>query len=190
MGQAARKLDTAVRGAGRVRDTHLRLVRPTPVRRQSPQGMSEAACRSLFRLTLVVLAALALFGLARVGLSAKVAEASIDATRLRKTIKDETLVADRLELDKSRLVLPSRIESIAAGSLEMTAAAPARYLPLAEAGASAGASATASPATPPPAGAAAAGRVAFGTLMGAALDVTQKEARTLLVGDAGLSNTP
>ena len=65
----------------------------------------------------------ACLGLARVALSAKVAEASIDQLQLERSIKAESRVADRLELDKSLLVTPSRIESIAAATSTMTKAA-------------------------------------------------------------------
>jgi hypothetical protein len=144
----------------------------------------------MFRLVLVGLLALTLFGLARVALSAKVTEASMSALRLEKTIKDETRVADQLELDKSMLVTPSRIESIAAGSLQMTKAPAPKYISVP------GTVAVAPPVTSLPAapsavsvsetGASGAGN-ALSAVLGAALGVTEREARTLLVGDVGLA---
>jgi hypothetical protein len=139
------------------------------------------------------------FGLARVALSAKVAEASIDATRLAKTIKQEKLEADRLELDKSMLVTPSRIESIAAGALKMTKAAPARYLAMPASTKREGdadeqlrpaqaRTRTAAPSEGEPRERTGARRAAADGLVHAALDVTEKEARALLVGDVGLSS--
>jgi hypothetical protein len=119
----------------------------------------------------------------RVSLSAKAAEASMDAAKLEKSIKAEAVVSDRLEIDKSLLVTPSRIESVAAGSMRMTKASTVRYLEIPE-------------ETParrqdvprsvgggdaPRAGATVAG------LVRAAVAVTEKEARDLLVGDVGLA---
>ncbi len=174
------------RGAGREAPTRLRLL-PAPRKAAwssaSPSPAVEA-CRSAFRAALVALLALTLFGLARVALSAKVTESSMEAVKLEKALKAETRVADRLELDKSMLVTPSRIESIAAGSLRMTKAPAPLYISVP----GPALVTTAAPSTPaavmgstPSAGHALSG------VLGAALDVTEREARTLLVGDVGLA---
>lgn len=186
MGLPARKPQASVRGAGRGTSPHLRLAAPD---RRPPQqaasGPAEAACRSAFQLACVVLVALACFGLARVGLSAKVAEASIDAVKIEHSIKAESQVADQLEMDRSMLVTPSRIESLAAG-FHMTKTAEVRYLAVP--------STNTPPAVSPEAAAvktSAAPRVdarqASAGILTAALQVTEKEARALLVGDVGLA---
>jgi hypothetical protein len=186
VGLPARKLETTARGAGRD-GSRLRLVTAQRRPPQAATGPAEAACRSVFQLALVALVALTCLGLARVGLSARATEASMDQLKLERSIKAETRVADRLELDRSLLVTPSRIESIAAG-MQMTQAAVVKYLAVP-------ATATvpvAAPAPHDPGHAAAPTRdsASAGTLsamFGAALDVTEKEARTLLVGDVGVA---
>lgn len=187
MGPAAGKLDVQIRGVGREAPTRLRLVPPPRKAARSSASSSPAvdACRSAFQAALVALLALTLFGLARVALSAKVTESSMDALKLEKTLKAETRIADRLELDKSMLVTPSRIESIAAGPLRMTKAPALLYISV---------PGPASVATPAASTAAAVTRSsapavghALSGVLGAALDVTEREARTLLVGDVGLA---
>lgn len=178
------------RGAGRETPSRLRLVPPAPKSAGRSSASLDAACRSAFQLVLAGLLALTFFGLARVALSAKVTETSMNALKLEKTIKDETRVADQLELDKSMLVTPSRIESIAAGSLQMTKAPAPKYISVP------GTIAVNAPAATGPAapsavtasetGASGAGS-ALSAVLGAALDVTEREARTLLVGDVGLA---
>lgn len=182
MGLPARKPAANARGAGRERNAAtLRLVssQRRPVKRAA-SGPAEAACRSAFQVAMVALVALTCLGLARVALSARVAEASIDQLQLERSIKAENRVGDKLELDRSLLVTPSRIESLAA-DLDMTQAPAVRYLAVPE---------TAEPAhvtgEPRESSAVAmpdAGRTLSG-MLSAALDVTEKEARTLLVGDA------
>lgn len=196
MGVPARKLAADARGAGRERSSHLRLVSdaPRPQRaahgaartpsKQAIVGPAEAACKSAFQIATIVLLTLTVLALARVTLSAKAAEASIDQVGLERSIKAESRVGDALELDRSLLVTPSRIESIAVG-LQMTKAPAVRYIAVTE------------PAATPPtqkaperpvaaASVAGEGQTLAG-MLGTALEVTQKEARTLLVGDVGVA---
>jgi hypothetical protein len=134
----------------------------------------------------VALVALTCLGLARVAIAAKVAETSIDAARLEREVTAETRVADKLELDRSLLVTPSRIESMAAG-LEMTEEAQARYISLPSAGAAVkrpGPKPQSTPAAPQGSGRRGA---RLSSVLGTALELTEREARVLLVGDAALA---
>jgi cell division protein FtsL len=183
VGMPAVKQGAMSRGAGRA-NPRLRLVPPTPKR--PPQAASahvEAACRSAFRLAVAAFVLAAAFGLVRVSLSARVSEAAIDAAKLEQRIKAESVVSDRLELDKSLLVTPSRIESVAAGSMQMTKASKVFYIAIPDAVAKPGGSdrAIAEAGTFAQAGASVAG------IVRAAVAVTEKEARDLLVGDVGLA---
>ncbi len=181
MGMPARRLVCDARVAGRER-THLRLV-PTagPRPRATASRMADAAGKSAFRLAAVALVTLTVLGLARVALSAKAAEASLDQLRLERSIKAESRAGDRLELDRSLLVTPSRIESEAAG-LQMTKAPAVRYIAMPESGSRV--AEAESPAKPAHAGRSG---VRLAQVVGAALEVTEKEARTLLVGDVGVA---
>lgn len=187
MGGTASKRGTSTRGAGRgtSRPRSFSIASKPP--QQAAPGPAGAACGSIFRFVVVALVAMTFLGLARVGLAAKVAEASIDATKLERTIKTESMVSDRLELDRSLLVTPSRIESEAAG-LDMTKAPTLRFIAV-----PAGTAAlSGAPKVPkPPARALVSSRVQ-GTsgMLTAALEVTQREARALLVGDVGVAVSP
>ncbi len=185
MGLPARKLGATARGAGRERTSRLRLVSPPQCARRTASDAAEAACLSVFRMTVMALVAFTALGLMRVTLSAKAAEAAVDQLRLERSIKAENRVADRLELDRSLLVTPSRIESVAAG-LRMTKAPAVRYIPVPDVAVQPVKTAPRQEETTAEVSTRAAGRTLAGVL-GAALDVTQKEARTLLVGDVGVA---
>ena len=99
------------------------------------------------------------------------------ARRGRIDVRDAAARArlDRLELDRSSLATPSRIESIAV-SWQMRKAPALRYIAMP--------SGTTSPARQRAGG----GR-ALAQVIGAAASVTTREASVLLVGDAGLAAT-
>lgn len=185
MGMPARRLETTARGAGHARSAGSRLVSaPKCPRRVS--GPAEAACRSLFQIAVVALVVLTALALARVTLSAKAAEASIDQLELERSIKAENRVADRLELDKSLLVTPSRIESIAVG-MSMTKAPSIRYLSLDPAAVTRPEADAAPGSAPLTRSASITARDAFGGMLSVAMEVTRKEASALLVGDAAVA---
>ncbi len=180
MGQPARKTTARVSGAG-PRPAHLRLVSPQ-ARTRTPRAANEAATRSAFLLATAALVVVTALALARVAISAQVAEASIDSIKLRRTIKAERLVADKLELDRSLLITPSRIESEAVGGMQMTKATQVTYISLPAA------LEQRPDGSPAPDGT---GSVPQGTALAGivrtAAAVTETEARDLLVGDVGLA---
>lgn len=117
------------------RVVHLRLLHhPRKPRLQTSSSRASAArdARSTeaFCVACVFMAVLAIFGIGRVMLTAKAAEASIDAARLRGDIKAELFLGDALEAQHSALATPSRIESIAEESLKMAQASKVSYLAL------------------------------------------------------------
>ncbi len=108
---------------------HLRVVRASSrdVRRRRPSALCG---KQIFALTCVLLTGLALFGLGRVMLAARATEASIRSSELRERIKEEQLVGDLLEINMSSLTVPSRIESIAGNSMQMSQAVSVEYMEL------------------------------------------------------------
>jgi cell division protein FtsL len=158
---------------------HLRLVRP---KRNSSsakrRGVSHAAAYQAFVFFAVAVAVIALLGVGRVWLSVQATQASIDSTKLRQEIKNERYKGDLLEVQQSALATPSRILSIATGTLGMAPATSVTYLRLAD-----GATAQAAP-TPSEA------KTSQGVgLMERAMDIAAGEAQVLLVGDVGLSSS-
>lgn len=181
MAVAARKIshESQIR-----RRAPLRLVRPTSRGRTSSRAV--ARCKSVYTACLVVMIALTIAGLGRVALSVKATQTSFEKGVLARDIKAERLEGDLLEVDRSALMTPSRIERIAGGSMEMAAAGDVSYLELpADAGDSEQAASdieresTASPAQTPSAKG----------LFQAVMDMAAGEAQVLLVGDAGLASS-
>jgi cell division protein FtsL len=158
---------------------HLRLVRPkgksASVKRR---GVSHAAAYQAFVFFAVAVAVIALLGVGRVWLSVQATQASIDSTKLRQEIKNERYKGDLLEVQQSALATPSRILSIATGTLGMAPATSVTYLHLAN-------NATAQ-AVPTAGGAKASHSVG---LVERAMDIAAGEAQVLLVGDVGLSSS-
>ena len=99
---------------------------------------AKTRAQALFRAYVALLAVLTLFGLTRVSLSARVAEASVDLGELQSDIEAEMLLTDQLEIDKGVLLTPSRLENIASTSMCMAEPAEVTYIALAEAGVVAG----------------------------------------------------
>lgn len=129
-----------------------------------------------FRVVCLCLAVIAFAGVMRVSLAASAAEASIDAWKLRADVKAERLVTRTLEADRSALAAPSRIETIASQTLNMTKPTQVSYLQL-PAGTAEADSAPAAEEKP-------AGDGVLATLV----DLAAGEAQVMLVGDVGLGS--
>jgi hypothetical protein len=132
----------------------------------------------------VVLCAVAIFALGRVALAVEATEASFEANQIREDIKAERLTGQLLEVDKSALTTPSRIEAIAGSSMKMADANDVCYLALPEAPA-----ASAEPAADPtPDSSEVAVSEEDGGVVRALMDMAAEEAQVLLVGDVGLAS--
>lgn len=112
----------------------------------------------------------------RVSLAASAAEASIDAWKLRADVKAERLVTRTLEADRSALAAPSRIETIASQTLNMTKPTQVSYLQLPATADTPGATTDAEekPAGP--------------GMLATLVDLAAGEAQVMLVGDVGLGS--
>ncbi|MDP2182480.1 MAG: hypothetical protein Q8K99_07910 [Actinomycetota bacterium] len=163
----------------------LRLAGSACGRRASSRGVSK--CKSAYTACLTIMVALAVAGLGRVALSVEATETSFEKGVLARDIKAERLEGDLLEVDKSALTTPSRIERIAGSTMEMAAAGEVSYLelpaepvPVAESGAEWGEESDrgSSPAAEGKRG-----------LFQAVMDMAAGEAQVLLVGDAGLASS-
>lgn len=174
----------------------LRLVAKPPAARRPQRAASartEQHCREMFNLACVVMIGLTLFGLGRVMLSARAAETAMQSGRIQSDIKAQRLQGDLLEVDKSALATPSRIEGIAGTTLKMAAAPAADYITLPSDTTQDQASAD---STGPVAAASevASADVASGSAGGLAgmlasvMQMATGEAEILLVGDAGLAS--
>jgi cell division protein FtsL len=134
-------------------------------------------------MTCVMLCAVAIFALGRVALAVQATEASYEANRIREDIKAERLTGQLLEVDKSALTTPSRIEAIAGSTMRMADADEVCYLALPEE------VVECAPATEQ---APEASEVAVsekdGGVVRALMDMAAQEAQVLLVGDVGLAS--
>ncbi|MDA3936367.1 MAG: hypothetical protein PF636_05810 [Actinomycetota bacterium] len=172
-----------------------------PARRSAPKRNSAAyedRCRRAFRVVLVGMIALSVCGLGRVALSAKANEASIDASALRTDIKNEQLTADRLEVDKSCLMTPSRIEAIAGTTMRMSEADDVTFITISDVDETAsdaqGALASNDVATDVAdaslgADKGKAEQTPLRALLTSVMDMAAGEAQVLLVGDIGLASS-
>ena len=172
----------------------IRLVRSSPKQKNTSRKSSRPSSakrpersRDIFVMWAILLVGLSIFGLGRVTLSVKATEASFEAGRLREDIKAEQRVGDLLEVDKSALTVPSRIESIAGSTMQMAEADNVSYLSLPEGVISEDAEPsfldggqdadTVSSVEEEPS--------VFATLM----EMAAEEAQVLLVGDLGLASS-
>lgn len=193
MGLPARKMDAASA------TPRLRLVAAPARRASGPRkakaGRSEAECRAVFLAVATVFLLFTAVALARVALTAQLAQAAFDAGKLRKDIKAQRLLTDRLEADRSTLMTPSRIESIASASMKMTKPRSVRYMALPATAATQAADSaparTESKSGPPtvPDAETTARADTLGGIVSAAMDLAADEASALLVGDLGLAST-
>ncbi len=140
-------------------------------------------CRSAFRVFMVVLIAVSAFGMVRVTLSAQAAETLVASEKVKVELRAERLALDDLEISRVSLAEPSRIESIAATSMRMTRPISVRYIAL---------PARLSPGSKAPGPAKAetgAGSMLPGGIqgiVGAAAQITAREAQVLLASGSGL----
>lgn len=171
MGAAARKISHAQAPAR----PELRVVRSHA---RKPQRAHAAS--GTFRVVAVCMFVLVLAGAARVNLAARSAEAAINAWDLKGQVTAEKRVTKALEADKSSLAAPSRIQTVAGQTMNMSQPAQVAYLQLP----------AATPATPKAkldntaSGARPASRGIVGTLM----ELAAGEAQVMLVGDVGLGS--
>jgi cell division protein FtsL len=208
MGEAARKQSHEAYPAPR--GTHLRAVEPRTRDRARAATPSARACasskpraskrtrarsnassaRAVFAAFVWIALGVAAVAMVRVGIMARVAEMSLTEGSLRSSIKSERVVAGQLEVDKSALMAPSRVESIASATMQMTKPVSVNYLLLPPD--------TTRAASGSPAAATAAARVGasvrsttsgLGDVIGAVLDMSAGEAQSLLVGDVGLAGS-
>ena len=166
------------------RRPHLRVVKSrsaAPSARKRRATHANAAVFQVFVFFAVVVVLASALGLGRVWLSVQAAQASIDSSRLRRDIKLEQYQGDMLEVQQSALATPSRIQTIAGGSMGMAPAVSVSYLDLRDDGAHSPSPALAS-AKPASSG-------GLSTTFAKAMEVAAGEARVLLVGDVGLSSS-
>lgn len=78
--------------------------------------------RDLFIIATAFMVVVAILGVGRITIMAKAAEVTFETARLSAAIREEQIETEALELLKSSLVSPSRIESIAVGSMNMVRA--------------------------------------------------------------------
>ncbi len=158
----------------------------------------EERCRHAFRCVLVGMIAVTVFGMGRVALSAKANEASIDSSALRSDIKSEQLAADQLEVDKSALMIPSRIEAIAGTTMRMSEASDVTFITISDVDEPVmDESLALESATDSADGEVAPSDVAEETapetplraLLSSVMDMAAGEAQVLLVGDIGLASS-
>jgi hypothetical protein len=120
--------------------------------------------------------------MARVSVAVQASEAAVDAGTLRDAIKTEQRVTDGLEVDKSSLASPSRLEGIACVTLDMQKPAEVSYIDLPVPGGTQPEPPVAQPAVAD--SGAEEGRGLFATVM----DLAAGEAKAMLVGDMGLGS--
>lgn len=165
---------------------HLRVVRPSaPKKKSSSKSKSKASSRAAahrgahqaFVFFAVIMVVAAAFGAGRVWLSVQAAEASIDSGKLRSAIKAARYEGDMLEIQKSALATPSRIQNIARGQLGMAPATSVSYMRID--------SRAVKPTHAPVQSAADASTPG---VLDAVVEIAAAQARLLLVGDVGLSS--
>lgn len=179
MGLPAKRIEPR---AGRASRPRLRLVAPPtgrPARGRCSAQQSAAAARQVLLMFTVVVASVAILGMGRVWLSARAAEASIEAGRLRAAIKEARYAGDMLEVRQSALGSPSRIRAIAGEAFGMAPAAKVTYLDLRTKKGAPGPVAVRPPARPDS---------GLDSFIASALDLAAGEAQVLLVGDVGLAS--
>lgn len=182
-----------MRGRGVPARPRLRLIKGSSAVKRGVRVSSarhDQRCRELFNVACVVMIGLTLFGLGRVMLSARAAETAMESGVLQSDIKEQRLAGDLLEVDKSALATPSRIEGIAGATLKMAAAPEVDYLCLPSS------STTATPAieggSVPIERAAQVSTADVGGgltgMLSSVMEMAAGEAELLLVGDAGLAS--
>lgn len=160
--------------------------------RSSRGAVSEQRCREVFNLACVLMLGLTLFGLGRVMLSARAAETAIESGRIARDIKAQRLEGDLLEVDKSSLATPSRIEGIAGQTLMMASAPEVDYMTLPASAEPSVAPKTDSGAQDPAVSSAdivdGGQQSGLTGMLASVMEMAAGEAELLLVGDAGLAS--
>lgn len=164
------------------RRPHLRVVRPgakAPARKSAAsRHKAHAAAYQAFVFFATIVVVVAVLGVGRVWLSVRAAQASIDCGKLRTAIKAARYEGDMLQIQRSVMSSPSRVQAIAQGQLGMAPATSVSYMRI-----TSGANPQVALAdTPPPASS------SPGVLDGL-IGVVAAEARMLLVGDVGLASS-
>jgi cell division protein FtsL len=179
MGLPARKQEQRVTA----RRPHLRVVEskaagPKKATKKRSRAAQHAAARQAFVFFAVLVVVVAVLGAGRVWLSVQAAQASLDCGKLRVAIKAARYEGDMLEIQRSALSSPSRIQAAAVGQLGMGPATSVSYLNIDSRKSPEVAAVPSNPQGPK--------RPAmFETLMGIAV----AQARMLLVGDVGLASS-
>jgi cell division protein FtsL len=88
----------------------------------------EARCRDTFTAFLVLAVAFSALGVSRVALSARAAAVSIESGGLRKEIRSARFDGDMLEIQRSALATPARIQAIAGTTMQMAKAGTICYI--------------------------------------------------------------
>ena len=152
-----------------------------PAKHANPRDTrrSGSGAYQVFVIFASVLLVVAVMGLGRVWLSVEAARMSIEAGKLRATIKAARYEGDMLEIQESALATPKRIQAIAVGTMGMAPATSVSYLRLQP------------PEAPPPAVASVKRDLpaANAAILDQVMNVAASEARMLLVGDAGLASS-
>lgn len=163
----------------------LRIVRPKKKSRRASAAVRADRLRRLFQMSVLLMLCAAVFGLGRVMISTQAAEASFDSNRLEQEIKAERLQGDLLEVDKSALTTPSRIEQIAGETLKMSAASDVSYMCLP------GVSAEEQPGHVDPVAVEEIPEYedALTALFSSVMEMSAGEAQVLIVGDVGLASS-
>lgn len=171
--------------------------RKTAKAARTVRRVADARVRALFTSSVALLVALTGVGLVRVAVVARAAEMTITADRLSREIKAQRIETDELELDRSSLQAPSRIDGIASETMEMGAPASVRYISLPGEAAEQVAQLDARPIEASPmtdvAGSAETSSASAPDALSAALAAIVKmsagEAQALLLGDIGLAGS-
>lgn len=179
MGSPARRQEPRVA----LHRPHLRVVHagatvPRGAARPAARPRASASAYQSFVFFAVVLVVLAGLGAGRVWLSVQAAQASIDCGKLQTAIKAARYEGDMLEIQKSALSTPSRVQAIAVRQLGMAPAASMSYLRIDSARSPA--VARADSAEP---------RQARSDVLDQLMGIAAAQARMLLVGDVGLSSS-
>lgn len=157
----------------------------------------EQRCREVFTLACVIMVGVTLFGLGRVMVSARATETAVESGRIESDIKAERLKGDLLEIDKSALAAPSRIEGIAGQTLKMAAAPAVDYMTLPSETATGASDAravtstvsdTESPVRVSSADVSSGSSSGLAGMLASVMRMAAGEAEVLLVGDAGLAS--
>lgn len=167
---------------------HLRVVRPQTSKTSGPKAKAKTrakgrvaahrAAHQTFVFFAVIVIVAAAFGAGRVWLSVQAAQASIDSGRLRSAIKSARYEGDMLEIQKSALATPSRIQSIAREQLRMAPATSVSYLRI-----------DSRSAKPSPVDASPSVARSEPGVIDALVGMAATQARLLLVGDVGLTSS-